>query len=148
MPDAPTKPTRPDAPKQRPTSTETRTLVELAVAAMLDKKAADVTVMDLRGVSGVADFFVIGTGTSDTQIKAIADGVRMGIKETTSELPWHREGYQSLVWVLLDYVDVVVHVFDAEKRAFYDLERLWGDAPRELVEDGYEQIALFDMPAS
>ncbi|MEL7363103.1 MAG: ribosome silencing factor [Bacteroidota bacterium] len=148
MPNASTKSTRPDAPKPRPTSDATRTLVELAVEAMLDKKAEDVTVLDLRGVSGVADFFVIGTGTSDTQIKAIADGVRMDIKGETSELPWHREGYQSLVWVLLDYVDVVVHVFTAEKRAFYDLERLWGDAPRELIEDGYEQIALLDAPSS
>ncbi|MEM6782106.1 MAG: ribosome silencing factor [Bacteroidota bacterium] len=148
MPNASTTSTRSDAPKPRTTPSATRTLVELAVEAMLDKKAEDVTVLDLRGVSGVADFFVIGTGTSDTQIKAIADGVRMSIKEANGELPWHREGYQSLVWVLLDYVDVVVHVFTAEKRAFYDLERLWGDAPRELVEDGYEQIALLDSPAS
>ncbi|MEM9997289.1 MAG: ribosome silencing factor [Bacteroidota bacterium] len=149
MPNASTKPTRPNAPaKQRATPTPTRTLVELAVDAMLDKKAADVTVLDLRGVSGVADFFVLATGTSDVQIKAIADGVRMGVKEATGELPWHREGYTSLVWVLLDYVDVVVHVFNEEKRAFYDLERLWGDAPRELVADGYERIAILDAPAA
>jgi ribosome-associated protein len=100
---------------------------------MLEKKAHNVTVMDMREVSGVADVFVLGTGDSDLQIKAIADAVSDKIREAYSEKPWHTEGYEDRQWVLLDYVDLVVHVFSHEKRSFYDLERLWGDAPSEDV---------------
>ena len=105
-----------------------------AAEAMLDKKALDVTVMDMREVSGVADVFVIATGESDLQIKAIADAVTERIRERLQERPWHVEGYEGRQWVLLDYVDLVVHVFSTDKRQFYDLERLWGDAPREQVD--------------
>lgn len=104
-----------------------------AVDAALSKKAHDVTVMDMRGVSGVADYFVMCTGDSDLQIRAIADAVDEELREKLGERPWHREGYEHLQWVLLDYVDVVIHIFSREKRAFYELERLWGDAPIELV---------------
>ncbi len=93
--------------------------------------------MDMRDVSGVSDYFVICTGDSDIQIKAIADAIRERIKSECQELPWHTEGTGHHQWVLLDYVDVVAHLFDNERRGFYDLERLWGDAPRERVpEDG------------
>lgn len=123
--------------KKRTAPTPSRELAAYAVAAVLDKKALDVVVMDMRDVSGVADFFVLCTGASDRQVRAVADAVREKVRETCSELPWHTEGMDHLQWVLLDYVDVVVHVFDAEKRVFYDLERLWGDAPSEAVpEDG------------
>ncbi len=105
----------------------------MAVEAMLDKKALDVTVMDMHEVSGVADIFVIATGESELQIKAIADAVVDQIREQYQERPWHTEGYDARQWVLLDYVDLVVHVFNHDKRAFYGLERLWGDAPREDV---------------
>ncbi len=118
---------------------------------MLEKKARDITVMDMRGVSGVADYFVICTGDSDLQIKAIADAVRERIREQCSERPWHKEGYDHLQWVLLDYVDLVVHVFNQEKRGFYALERLWGDAPVERVPDDAPSASvvklLEDRPA-
>lgn len=108
-----------------------------AVDAVLSKKAHDVTVLDMRGVSGVADYFVMCTGDSDLQIRAIADAVDERLREELGERPWHREGYEHLQWVLLDYVDLVVHIFSQEKRTFYGLERLWGDAPVEQVpEDG------------
>jgi ribosome-associated protein len=87
----------------------------------------------MRSVSGVADYFVLCNGSSELQIKAIIDAVDERIFERCGERPWHTEGYEHLQWVLLDYVDVVVHVFNGEKRAFYGLERLWGDAPTEHV---------------
>jgi ribosome-associated protein len=109
-----------------------RTAVAAARAA-LEKKAEDVVVLDLRGVSGYTDFLVIGSGGSDRQIEAIAESVE---KELT--MGGHRvigsEGQRGGRWVLLDFGDVVVHVFHGEERAHYDLEGLWADAPRIEVE--------------
>lgn len=123
--------------RQRSTPNPAHVLAAHAVDAMLEKKARDVTVMDMRKVSGVADYFVIGTGDSDLQIKAVADAIRERIREQCAERPWHTEGTNNWQWVLLDYVDVVAHIFHSEKRDFYNLERLWGDAPGEQVaEDG------------
>lgn len=108
-----------------------------AVNAMADKKAKDITVIDLREVSNMADFFVIGTGESELQVRAIANGVMDRIEEECGERPWKREGMDHLRWVLLDYVDVVVHVFLPSRREHYRIERLWGEAERETVpEDG------------
>ena len=87
------------------------TLVAHAVEAMLDKKARDVTVMDMREVAGFVDYFVIGTGDSELQIKAVAEEIRVRLHTQCSEKPWHLEGADVWQWVLLDYVDVVVHVF-------------------------------------
>lgn len=112
-------------------------LAARAVDAMAEKKASDITVLDLRGVSGMADFFVIGTGGSDLQIRAIANGVMDHIREECDERPYKKEGLESLQWVLIDYVDVVVHVFSKEKREHYNIERLWGEADAETVpQDG------------
>ncbi len=121
-------------------------LAQLAVEAAQSKKATNIVVMDMRNVSGVADFFVICTGTSDLQVKAILEAVRMQIREYADERPWHTEGLESLQWVLIDYVDLVVHIFSEEKRDFYDLERLWGDAPKaEIPEDAVlEAIAILN----
>lgn len=119
--------------KKRVTNNPVRLLASHAVDAVLEKKARDVTVMDMRGVSGVADYFVLCTGDSDLQIKAISDAVIDRIQNECNERPWHIEGYGPMQWVLVDYVDLVVHIFNAEKRSFYALERLWGDAPTEEV---------------
>ena len=110
-------------------------LVAHAVNAMAEKKAKDVTVLDLREISNMADFFVIGTGESDLQVRAISNGVMDRIDEHCGEQPWKREGLDHLRWVLLDYVDVVVHVLLPERREHYRLERLWGEADRETVPD-------------
>jgi ribosome-associated protein len=100
----------------------------------LDKKAKQIIVMDLNGMTGIADYFVLMSGDSDTQIKAIADHILKELKGLDIRV-YHREGYDSLRWVLLDYVDVVVHVFKPETREFYGLERLWGDAKIDFVMD-------------
>jgi ribosome-associated protein len=100
-----------------------------AAELALERKAQDVVVLDLRGISTATDFFVIATGRSDVQVKAIADHVVDELKKE-SVRPEHSEGLRGARWVLLDYVDFVVHVFHPEARAFYQLENLWGDAPR------------------
>lgn len=138
MPSTSSSPT----PKKRSTQLPARNLAALVVEAMQSKKAVDVAVIDVREVSGVTDYFVVGTGESSIQVKAIADAIREYVKEQANERPWQREGTQHNQWVLLDYVDVVAHVFDRERRDYYDLERLWGDAPVEHVADDATEVAL------
>jgi ribosome-associated protein len=121
--------------KKRVSANPVRLLARHAVDAVLEKKARDVVVMDVQNVSGVADFFVVCTGDSELQIKAIAESIQDTIRETCDEKPWHTEGTDHREWVLIDYVDLVIHIFSPEKRAFYALERLWGDAPKEVVPD-------------
>lgn len=109
-------------------------LSEVVAHGMLEKKAEEVVILDLRRVkSAVADFFVIGTGNSDTQLDSIAESIEKEVKEQLNERPWHREGTQHKEWVLLDYVTVVAHVFLRERREFFALEELWGDAVVTLV---------------
>ena len=104
-------------------------LSQVVVKGMQEMKAEDIVVMDLRSVNNaVADFFVICSGNSDTHIDAIAESVDHEVNKTDGQNPWHREGYNNKIWVLLDYVDVVVHVFKHDNREFYALESLWGDA--------------------
>ncbi|MCL4147030.1 UNVERIFIED_CONTAM: hypothetical protein GTU68_053128 [Idotea baltica] len=96
---------------------------------MQEKKASDVVVMDLRKINNsITDFFVICSGNSDTQVDAISGSVEEAVYKKAGQNPWNREGKQNREWILLDYVDVVVHVFQKEKRAFFDIESLWGDA--------------------
>jgi ribosome-associated protein len=103
--------------------------IELAVRAAEDKKALEITVMDLRNAHGFTDYFVICSGANTRQIRAIADGVTDALAATGSK-PNHIEGYDRSEWVLVDYFDFIVHVFSPESRAFYGLERLWGEADR------------------
>lgn len=100
----------------------------------LTKKAEDVKVLDLRKLTPIADFFVICTAHSDPQVKAIADAILEGSKEL-GERVWHKEGMTQKSWILLDYVDVVVHIFLRDTRTFYGLEKLWGDAVITDVSD-------------
>ena len=103
--------------------------------AVLEKKGRNIVVLDVRGVSGVADFFIITTGDSELQVKAIVSSIRANVKEKAKERPWHVEGTDHYNWVLMDYVDLVVHVFSPEQREYYDIERLWGDAPHATVDE-------------
>ncbi len=100
----------------------------------LTKKASNVLVMDLRKITPMTDFFVICSGDTDTQVKAIANAVLEGLENEGIRV-WHNEGISELRWVLLDYVDVVAHIFQKRIRDFYSLERLWGDAKIEEVKD-------------
>ena len=101
--------------------------IELAVRAAEDKKAQDILVLDLRNAHGFTDYFVICSGTNSRQIRAIADGVTDALAGIGSK-PSHIEGYDRSDWVLVDYFDFIVHVFSPDTRAFYGLERLWGNA--------------------
>jgi len=105
-----------------------------AVRAALDKKAENVVVLDLRKAGGFTDFFVICTGANSRQIAAIADGVRETLKRDLDERPTLMEGIDRSEWILLDYFNFVVHVFSRDCRAFYNLERLWGNAERHEID--------------
>jgi ribosome-associated protein len=100
------------------------------VEAARNKKAEELVVLDLRGLSDVTDFFVICHGSSDRQVLAIAEGIETGLVRNLKRRPANIEGRRRAEWILLDYIDFVVHVFVEEKREFYRLERLWGDAPQ------------------
>ncbi len=104
-------------------------LSRLIIKGMEEKKGSDIVVMDLREVKGaVSDYFVICSGSSDTQIQAISESVEKEVKEGLDELPWRKEGYTNREWILMDYVSAVAHIFKQDKREFYALEDLWGDA--------------------
>jgi ribosome-associated protein len=109
--------------------------VSKAVKAALDKKAIDVVVLDLRATPAFTDFFVLCSGTSNRQVKAIADGVEDALRAAKVR-PNHVEGYDRAEWVLIDCFTFIVHVFTPQMRAFYGLERLWGDAERIDVSEG------------
>ena len=110
-------------------------LARRAVVACLDKKASDPVLLDLRELGAVSDFFVIVSAASEVQVKAVADHVEERMREERGARPWHVEGLDGRRWVLLDYVDVVVHVFHEKTREYYLLERLWGDAKRIGIAD-------------
>jgi len=111
-------------------------LSRLVAKGMLEKKGQDIAILDLRQVrNAIADYFVICSGTSDTQIDAIADSVEFEVHKAVAEDPWHKEGKENREWILIDYVDVVAHVFKKDRRQYYDIEELWGDAERTLVEE-------------
>jgi len=117
---------------------EEKRLAKRLAKFSLEKKATEVMLMDLRKITTMTDFFVLCTADSDTQVKAIVDHIRQKMKEKNVR-PWHVEGYAQLRWVLLDFVDVVVHIFQRDVRQFYNLEGLWGDAKVEIIEDKVEQ---------
>jgi ribosome-associated protein len=111
-------------------------LSQLVIKGMQEKKAVDIVLIDLREMpNAVADFFVVCSGNSDTQIEAIADSVQEETEIHGEVIPWHKEGRSNREWVLLDYVDVVAHIFSNKSRNFYSIEDLWGDAVVEEVEN-------------
>ena len=106
-----------------------------AVAAYAaDRKAADIVELDLRGVVGYTDYFVICSGNTERQTKAIHDAIHQGMKKEHGVLPRRVEGLAEARWILMDYLDVVVHVFTPDTREYYRLEQLWGEAPARAVE--------------
>lgn len=113
---------------------DSKLFAEKIADLIFNKKGYDVRIIDLRNIATFSDFFVICSADSDTQVKAIADEIDKSLRDEGIKC-WHKEGYMALSWVLLDYVDVVVHVFKKEAREFYNIEKLWGDAPSVEVVD-------------
>ena len=101
----------------------------------LEKKAEEIHVLDLTKITSMTDYFVIATGSSDRQVKAIAENVVSQMRDTEGTKPWRSEGWDGLQWVIIDFVDFVVHVFQSEARKFYNIERLWADAPMGEVKE-------------
>ena len=112
---------------QMPTE-QVEVLAQRAAAILIDRKANDVVLLSLKGVSDMTDFFLIASGTSDTHVRALGNAVLEDLKKETGQMANHVEGVSQGRWVLLDYVDFVVHVFHPTLRNFYQIERLWADA--------------------
>jgi ribosome-associated protein len=108
-------------------------IAEAVAEYAADRKALDIVVLDLRAIIGYTDYFVICTGRTDRQTKAIHDAIHYGMKSAHGVLPRRVEGLSQARWVLMDYLDVVVHVFTPEMREYYRLEQLWGEAPAREV---------------
>lgn len=116
-------------------STEKQLLVNKIVEAIQDTKGEDIQIFDLSGIeNSVADTFVICSGNSNTQVSAIAGNIEKKVRNDIRERPWHVEGTENAMWVLVDYVSVVVHVFQKQIRDYYDIEELWGDAKITKIE--------------
>jgi ribosome-associated protein len=122
------------ARKRSASTPATKATARKVAAFALEKKAVDVVVMDVRKVTDVTRFFIVCTGQSTPQVKAIAEHVINSCRESGLEV-YHVEGYDSLRWVLIDLVDIVIHVFLPDVRKYYQLERLWGDAPAEQMDE-------------
>ncbi len=111
---------------------EAKEMARLAVEALEERKAVDVKVIDIEKISSLADYFIIASGTNRNQVQAMADFVEETLEKKGVSIK-SREGYQSANWILLDYGDIVIHIFDEENRLFYDIERIWRDGtPADL----------------
>lgn len=113
--------------------TREKEMLKLAIEALEDKKAVDIKVIDITGISTIADYFIIAGGTNRSQIQALADNVdeKLGRKGYTQR---QVEGYETANWVLMDYKDIIIHIFDHDNRLFYDIERIWRDG-KEMSEE-------------
>jgi ribosome-associated protein len=121
-------------PKPKPRQDKARQLAGQIVQLALSKKAFDISVMDLKDLSGVADYFVLASGATDIQVRAICKAIDDGLRAKGIR-PHHVEGMANATWVLLDYVDVVAHVMQPRVRDYYGIEELWADAPKEEVKE-------------
>jgi ribosome-associated protein len=109
-------------------------LIGHIIEGILEKKGHELVDLDLTAIqNSICDNFIICHGTSGRQVEAIAESIEKTVKEKTGEKPWHKEGYQNSEWILLDYIDVVVHVFNEQTRKFYNLEGLWADAKIKTI---------------
>ena len=113
-------------------------LIALILEGIEDVKGVDINLLDLRGIENtVCDYFIICNGTSNTHVNAIVSSIQKKVSKAIHDKPWHVEGSENAEWVLMDYVNVVVHVFQKHIREFYDIEGLWGDAKVTMVESSY-----------
>ena len=113
-------------------------LITTILAGIEDVKGKDIKILDLREIENtVCDYFIICEGNSNTQVNAIVNAVQKKVSKTLKDHPWHVEGSENAEWVLMDYVNVVVHVFQKHIRQYYDIEGLWGDAKTTVIETSY-----------
>ena len=113
-------------------------LITTIISGIEEVKGKEITILDLRDIENtVCDYFVICEGTSNTQVNAIVNSIQKQVSKTTKDKPWHIEGVDNAEWVLMDYVNVVVHVFQKHIREYYDIESLWGDAKMTQIETSY-----------
>ena len=117
-------------------STEKQLLIDTIVDAIQDTKGENIKIFDVGGIeNSVAETFIICSGNSNTQVSSIAGNIEKKVRNEIQDRPWHVEGAENSLWVLMDYVSVVVHIFQKETREFYDIEELWGDAKITVIED-------------
>ncbi len=115
-------------------------LIALILHGIEEVKGLDINLLDLREIENtVCDYFIICNGTSNTHVNAIVNSIQKSVSKASKDKPWHVEGRENGEWVLLDYVNVVVHVFQPQAREFYDIEGLWGDAKMTVVERSVNQ---------
>ncbi|MGF1554593.1 ribosome silencing factor [Paucihalobacter sp.] len=122
--------------------TKTKITADQLITAILggieDVKGKEINILDLRTIDNtVCDYFIVCEGTSNTQVKAIVNSIQKKVSKEVKDKPWHVEGEDNAEWVLIDYVNVVVHVFQKHIRDYYDIESLWGDAKSTLIETSY-----------
>jgi len=113
---------------------ETVDAASVAAAAIIDKRGSEVVALDLSELLVITDVFLLGSGNSGRQVRALTEAIEEALREKSDRRPLRREGTEDMRWVVLDYGDLVVHLFDQETRDYYDLERLWADAPRIEME--------------
>ncbi len=123
------------SPESKPVSEETEHLLRTIHEALLERKAENIIQLDVRELTTLTDFFIICSGTADVHVKAIADNVDQKTKTELGERVWKKEGLDTRRWVILDYVNVVVHIFNEELRSFYSLEKMWNDSIRTQISD-------------
>lgn len=113
-------------------------LITAILSGIEDVKGHEIKILDLRAIENtVCDYFIICEGNSNTQVNAIANAVQKKVSKTLKDNPWHVEGSDNAEWILIDYVNVVVHVFQKHIRQYYDIESLWGDAKTTIIESNY-----------
>ncbi|WP_406684530.1 ribosome silencing factor [Seonamhaeicola sp. MEBiC1930] len=113
-------------------------LISVIISGIEDVKGQEINILDLREIENtVCDYFIICEGTSNTQVNAIVNSVQKKVSKELKDNPWHVEGEDNAEWVLMDYVNVVVHVFQKHVREYYDIESLWGDAKTTVIETSY-----------
>ncbi|WP_400080837.1 ribosome silencing factor [Winogradskyella sp. R77965] len=113
-------------------------LITTIIGGIEEVKGKEITILDLRDIENtVCDYFIVCEGTSNTQVNAIVNSIQKQVSKTLKDKPWHIEGTENAEWILLDYVNVVVHVFQKHIREYYDIESLWGDAKTTVIETSY-----------
>jgi ribosome-associated protein len=113
-------------------------LIATIISGIEDVKGKDINILDLREIENtVCDYFIVCEGTSNTQVNAIVNSIQKKVSKELKDKPWHTEGLENSEWVLMDYVNIVVHVFQKHIREYYDIESLWGDAKTTVIETSY-----------